>query len=750
MSGEDKPTRQEIADLLAEAAELEHSISLQYLFAAFSLKTRIEEGGVSYAQLVQMQLWKGVVLSAARQEMEHLGLVCNILSAIGEAPSLWRRNFPVSADVLPIDIPLHLSAFGLDMLRSAILYELPSQLERPALLEFLDRHIPAWRERSEHTIGRLYEKLDALLARAGDDLFIGPPDAQISNLEVFPARIVGVPTAGIATRAYYSVLVRPVYTVAQARAVIDQIRHEGEGFPGKQIFRGSHFYEFVKLFVALDAELKADPAFAPARPVVPNPRPLSANPKYGVGPLHAGEGEPTWLTSPLANELATLFDRGYQVTVLMLMRFYFHQGQNAQEIDTLSKVAFFPMMTTFIRPLGEVLMGLRAFADPALAAFRAGPAFTFAPRLAVIPDPLAAWRILRDEILALRAGLERIANSGDPELSEFAVKRLTFIWQNLARIAIYFDRLITPPQKLFPPIPPPPPKPAPVKPQPLLVLQYSGWVLIRLPTDPDPTDAPRGASGFTFAFGDEPDLTRCIAFDVPANYRPRSHTPPIGVYVQSAQRLDEQGARDVTALQGARFRLLDDPRLENRNWTLTMPGCEPIVPFKMQITGDGVSLLATDELTSGPLWEASNAELQRRGPPGFSLEPETAASVTGQWNSLRIVWERLEALKQEYDALKSQGGPAGELAVLKGRITQLEYAVQDPSSRPVSARAMVERFGFVFNQPGIVTGDGSLLGRPVTAANTWGINFWLGAWDADLMVAYMKGSLTIPYEPEGA
>ncbi len=47
--------------------------------------------------------------------------------------------------------------------------------------------------------------------------------------------------------------------------------------------------------------------------------------------------------------------------------------------------------------------------------------------------------------------------------------------------------------------------PAPLK---QLVVRFRGWCTIRLPTDPDPSDEPRGASGYTFAFSGEPDLDR--------------------------------------------------------------------------------------------------------------------------------------------------------------------------------------------------------------------------------------------------
>ena len=76
------------------AAELEHSLSCQYLFAAYSLKRDSNER-LSAAQLARVRDWERVLLEIARQEMGHLGLVNNLLDAVGGAPHFRRPNFRV-------------------------------------------------------------------------------------------------------------------------------------------------------------------------------------------------------------------------------------------------------------------------------------------------------------------------------------------------------------------------------------------------------------------------------------------------------------------------------------------------------------------------------------------------------------------------------------------------------------------------------------------------------------------------------
>src|SRR6516164_4589992 len=92
--------REELIYMLCEAAELEHGIMCQYLFAAFSLKQSTGEG-LTEAVLAAVTRWRRQVSHVATQEMLHLALVHNLLSAIGAAPHLARPNLPAPASHYP-------------------------------------------------------------------------------------------------------------------------------------------------------------------------------------------------------------------------------------------------------------------------------------------------------------------------------------------------------------------------------------------------------------------------------------------------------------------------------------------------------------------------------------------------------------------------------------------------------------------------------------------------------------------------
>src|SRR3954469_2255889 len=92
--------RGQLIYLLREAAELEHGIMCQYLFAAFSLKQTADEG-LSPEQLDAVSRWRKTIGEVARQEMLHLALVQNLLTSIGAAPHLGRPNLPSPTPYFP-------------------------------------------------------------------------------------------------------------------------------------------------------------------------------------------------------------------------------------------------------------------------------------------------------------------------------------------------------------------------------------------------------------------------------------------------------------------------------------------------------------------------------------------------------------------------------------------------------------------------------------------------------------------------
>ena len=116
--------REALIYMLCQAAELEHGIMCQYLFAAFSLKQGADEG-LTPEELEAVTRWRRTIAHVASEEMLHLALVQNVLSAIGAAPHLTRPNLPAPAHHYPAGVNLTLVPFGEPALQHFMFLERP-------------------------------------------------------------------------------------------------------------------------------------------------------------------------------------------------------------------------------------------------------------------------------------------------------------------------------------------------------------------------------------------------------------------------------------------------------------------------------------------------------------------------------------------------------------------------------------------------------------------------------------------------
>ena len=120
--------REALFYMLCEASELEHGIMCQYLYAAFSLKQSADEG-LTAAEAEAVQRWRKHIFHIAAQEMLHLALVQNLLTATGAAPHLSRPNFPQPASHYPAGVHLALVPFGEEALRHFMFLERPEGMD---------------------------------------------------------------------------------------------------------------------------------------------------------------------------------------------------------------------------------------------------------------------------------------------------------------------------------------------------------------------------------------------------------------------------------------------------------------------------------------------------------------------------------------------------------------------------------------------------------------------------------------------
>lgn len=388
-------TRADLVALLTTAAEIEHSLMVQYLFAALTMKQGTDEGLTEH-QLIRVAHWEKQVLAVARQEMEHLGLVANLLTAIGGAPSLSRPNFPYATSLY--GHVMALTRFSQDAVHKFACFEMPQtgddtvQCPSPP-----DPSLPG-----PSSIVELYETIRAgfvTLAARPDPLFLVGADHQLGGKALgtdFPR--VGAMGGG------YDVFMSTVTDLDSALAAIDLIVEQGEA--AEVCGDEGHFIAFKSILGEYAELVRADPSFDPARRVVDNP---CTAPGRGLSSL----------TDPLGLAVARLFDSSYRTMLRFLLRLLMSTDESARESSALTAVAFFPLMTMVIRPLAEVLTALPAHSPD--SGWRAGPPFAIDGSVGFLPHREAAWVTLEEELADLASHAADVAGMpGAPE-------RLTYI-----------------------------------------------------------------------------------------------------------------------------------------------------------------------------------------------------------------------------------------------------------------------------------------------------------------------------------
>jgi CDGSH-type Zn-finger protein/truncated hemoglobin YjbI/ferredoxin len=370
--------REALIYILCQAAELEHGIMAQYLFAAFSLKQSAAEG-LTDAEAAAVQRWRRQIMHIAAQEMLHLALVQNLLSAIGAAPHLSRPNFPQPASHYPAGVHLALLPFGEQALRHFMFLERPEGMalhdaegmaafNRAAPLMQAGDIVP--RGQDFATVGHLYRSIEAGIAHLADKfgedwLFVGPPRAQATAKHFNWPELVAVTD------------------VASAQRAVDEILEQGEGPRGA--WQNAHFGQFVAILDEFEQLRQANRAFDPVRPVIAaNVRPSERDPGCAL------------VTDPAAKRVMDLFNVCYEILLLAFQRFFAHTEESDAQLAVLAD-ATVALMIQVIKPLGDLVTTLPA--GPEYPGRTAGPSFElFYESDYLLPHRDAAWVLLAERI----------------------------------------------------------------------------------------------------------------------------------------------------------------------------------------------------------------------------------------------------------------------------------------------------------------------------------------------------------------
>lgn len=282
--------------LLHIAAELEHGLMVQYLYAAYSLGG--EQVPAKHRPMVQR--WQNTILTIAREEMGHFLMVQNVLCLLGAPPNLNRKDFPWDVPFYPF--PFKLEPLSMASLSCYVYAEMPSEREfnvpkgrqlPPRYKQFEEKDKKAISKAvrklvsggTPHPVEVVYEEIIELIAdrdKIPDSLFqeetirtqaswddwgrgYQPPlrmlDAE-GNLEA-------VQPKERASERGANVLLMPVATRTEAVAALRAIAEQGEAphLGADKTGEPSHFDRFLEIY----QEFENIKGWSPARDIAVNP-----------------------------------------------------------------------------------------------------------------------------------------------------------------------------------------------------------------------------------------------------------------------------------------------------------------------------------------------------------------------------------------------------------------------------------------------------------------------------------------------
>jgi hypothetical protein len=262
----------------------------------------------------------------------------------------------------------------------------------------------------------------------------------------------------------------------------------------------------------------------------------------------------------------------------------------------------------------------------------------------------------------------------------------------------------------------------------MMQVDFSGWFQCRLATDPDPTDEPRGVSGWTYALAGEPDLDRIVRTQ-PAGTTPRMCGPDIGVRIEQVT-IDGRPAPHH-ALEGARLNLLSGPAFEGRNGIASEDTEEPIFPFHLCIETAAVRLEREFRDLDTREWR-----FQKSNGAEANFAALTKAGIA---DPAAYVADRRSALERHL----AQAATPLERLQLQTRLRHLAARGFGPVPMFVGLRYRYRLEGPWFR----ISDDGGALAGTIDSS-PWLFDGWVGAWDADALCGFMTGNVLLPFRAD--
>jgi hypothetical protein len=428
--------RDEAAFLLTAAAEIEHALMVQYLYAAYSVRVRAGANKTALATA------KSLLMQIAREEMGHLATVQNLLNLVGGPINLGREHSPYASDIYPFRFRLEPVTLG--SLSKYVTAESPltlpeamTQADRDLVEQIRNESTSANDGQEVHHVGPIYARLAALFddpinglsdtdwrtdtaARQAlfEDWGFTPRDSTAGDpliIRSFPGADVGV-------------------LRAQAADAVRKIADQGEGFdidtdpgatPGE-----SHFERFLSIYKQVAALTGA--GVTTTWPVATNPNTTTTPTEPAVDAVEVAleeQADAGRITEPRARAWAQLFNLRYR----LLLGQFAHFVRVDQDLYSttpgprlgdrtargLLLIGTFDEMRHLSKIAGKLVQLPK---DDAPGALHAGPTFELPYSLNLPDGEPARWRTHLDASrAATRLIAAHLAPDSDPFLTDLLV-----------------------------------------------------------------------------------------------------------------------------------------------------------------------------------------------------------------------------------------------------------------------------------------------------------------------------------------
>jgi hypothetical protein len=388
--------------LLHIAAEIEHALMVQYLYAAFSL------GGskVPADRWIEVSQWREIILGIAKEEMGHLMTVQNVLRSLGGPLNLDREDFPWDSDFYPF--PFKLEPLTRQSLAKYVYAESPadwSGAEADEVRALAEQGVG--NTTAINHVGKLYKSIEDLLgdkALIMDADFRGSTFPYQANWDEWGRGYKGG-ERGNSTKAAMAgtpdVLLMPVVARTDSVAALRKVADQGEANPTGDEGAPSHFARFLRIF----RKFPKDHSWSPSRPVPVDPIVLSEAQDSEAGVDWGG----TPITHPESKLWAHLFNIRYEALLTNLLH-TFEYPNNVTDVSQTTPRGLL-LHSTFgemynIRALSGILvqMPLAPDGSPGVA----GPPFQVPYTLKLAVDAVDRWRANFDLLKVSMALTDRL------------------------------------------------------------------------------------------------------------------------------------------------------------------------------------------------------------------------------------------------------------------------------------------------------------------------------------------------------